>query len=151
MPIELFYSGAATKIIMVDGSEKKIFNNYSELQFIKEKDSLTLNLLKDKNKVIDSLKSNISKYLNRSKKIDSIYLVPIGLIYNFKNAYAEIQIDYEYHNSLQSIRLWTINYTIIKNKKITTFIICDFKGIESIKWITETSESWAKAIIEANK
>ncbi len=73
-----------------------------------------------------------------------------GYLYQIKDAGGKYvyEIVNKYSKNYKSLS--TINAIIVKKKLLYFEVYCEYKDVESIKWITEISESWAKAILNAN-
>ncbi len=74
-----------------------------------------------------------------------------GYFYHIKDAGGKYVYEIENRFSKNYKSLSTINTIIVKKKLLYFEVYCEYKDYESIKWISDISESWAKAIIEANK
>ena len=115
-----------------------------------------------KNVFIEKLKQDIHQLGDSTSKLfynfDEIYTdidfsktKTISCVYNLKDIDGFIILSIVKSEPNEPHNLHTMNFLKIKNKLFTFKVFSIYNGKEDIKWIAELSESWAKAILEANK
>jgi len=123
----------------------------SKVDFDKLKDYEIDTMITDINKINNTIvffkNDSIINYNNNKTANFKI----IGYFFDNLNSYGWLTYRQRINGIKLEPYLATINTIRVKNKIIEANISYPYVGIESIKWITESSESWAKAIIEANK
>ena len=139
------------KYIFIYSSIQSIRNDFSENRILMfNKNIIETNISVVKNGV-DSLNKILvdSNLLVSYNNYNSIHTK--GIFYHIKDAGGEFKYAIENRFSKNYKSLSTFNSIIVKKKLLYFEVYCEYKDYESIKWITETSESWAKAILDANK
>ena len=103
-------------------------------------------------------------YYKNSDSIDSYTIkyntVDNDLLKNNNSSLTKIEVVYNYYQVLNlnlfstnnNIKKWLVTYKTLKinNEFITVQFACIYNGIESIKWIAETSEIWCHQISDMN-
>ena len=146
-----FDSVILNKYIHIESPPQSERNDLSDEQILKFNNNIiTPNIAAIKleidsiNKILEDTKLIVSYDNHNSIRTEDYF-------YHIKDAGGKYvyEIVNKYSQNYKSLS--TINTIIIKKKLLYFEVYCEYKDIESIKWITDISESWAKAILDANK
>ena len=96
----------------------------------------------------DSLKKGL---IPKVYHTDDFYPQKIGVVYNSKDAYACLFSENFDAKNKEPLNMTIFNMIRIKNKCLNLHISFKYYGAESVRWNCYLSETWAKAILEANK
>ena len=139
------------KYLLVESIKKYAGINCSEIDFADIRKGVTESLPRDIKHITDSVHWILSKPTDIISEVDLEHPKTIGCIYDLKDACGIVQMSvFKYKYSSRKM-LRTINYILIKGKIVMLYVNYSYNGDESIKLISKVSESWAKAILNANK
>ena len=101
--------------------------------------------------VNEKITNLINKKLDESVSNEANEPKTLGKIKDTKESFG-VLMTLKVNSNIRTMNLLSsVNLLRIRNKLISANIYCNFDDIAKIKWITDFSETWAKAILDANK
>ena len=152
---KLYYSENEDMLLntymLVGINQNDVDSNYSDSDFIERKLINTAKMNRDFKEITDTI-LYFYNHINPFSGISNFGTPTVfGCIYDINNAYGIVNGIYSNNTNNLKREISVISYIKIKNKIINTAVYSNYNGEESINNLKDISESWAKAILEANK
>ncbi len=126
-------------------------DNITSNQFIQTKIDNINTLTRNKNEINSLINSFFKDSTTLYDYHNSDFPKNIGVVYENKNAFGTLCAN---HLILESGNLkltGVLSFILVKDKIVSLMVYQIYDDKWNLKWLTQTSEAWAKAILEANK
>ncbi|MEI6821960.1 MAG: hypothetical protein WCL51_08480 [Bacteroidota bacterium] len=136
--------------MFVEINKNLIDSDCSDTNFIEVK-AEALQLLKDDTiQLLDDANSFLKEIIDEKEDVKLNHLKNLGIIYDTKESCGMLMSFVVKNGNKSTKKLCSVNYLRLNNRLIYVYVYATFTDIAQVKWIKETSESWAKAILGAN-
>ena len=125
--------------------------NWNLNGFNKFKKSKTDSLKYDFNNDIDSADILISFKKNKVKNNKFNVVKNLCQVYEINNAFGILSYELIGNESSSVIKLCLTSYIKVKEMGMITMVFAIYNNKEDLIWLKDTSKSWSKAILDANK
>jgi len=135
--------------IMIDKDKEKTdctseyFKKYID-DIVNDNNRLILDIFKKENPDSNDIKNFIA-----NSKGEGVF--PICNLFNTNNSYGMLSLNMGREGNEYSSSIIVLNAFRIRNRMLVVMIFKKYESYNTIKWLTNTSEAWAKAILDANK
>ena len=139
------------KFIVVQIDKDEVERDYNEDDFIEIKNNTLESITSDLKEINEKGNNILNKKLDESVSNEANEPKTLGKIKDTKESFG-VLMTLKVNSNIRTMNLLSsVNLLRIRNKLISANIYCNFDDIAKIKWITDFSETWAKAILDANK
>jgi len=137
--------------MFIEVSKKFINHDITTEDFNDLKKEVVGLLKKDLSDIIESANEVLQERKDEVGDVNINEPKALGCIYDIKNAYGSLMSINAKTETTKAKLICSLNFIRIKKRLIYIYVYCNFDNINKINWIKDFSESWAKAILDANK
>lgn len=145
------FSLSAKRYMIIEDNISIDSTTYNKDEFSELRDLVIGKNIINQKQIEDSIISAIKFAKNNIATIENMEPITLGGIYSSENAIGSLMLTFTIEDSKVLTKLVSVSYLRIKEKLIYAYIFTSYYDKQDINWITNLSESWAKAIIEVNK
>ena len=145
------FSLSAKRYMIIEDNISIDSTTYNKDEFNELRETIIGKNICNQKQIEDSIISAIQFAKKNIATIENMEPITLGGIYSTENAIGSLMLTFTNEDSEVLTKLVSVNYLRIKEKLIFAYIFTSYNDKQDINWITNLSESWAKAIIEVNK